>query len=283
MAYLTSSSSAVAPIGPVGLGQYESDDTGLEQTLRDNVDAAKAYLRDRWADFLNLSPRIIDLQHRAAEAAYRAGQAGEPDRKAALQDIIRALGELNVAHGKAVDMFHLEAIGDKLGLSGYEPRPAGLGALPIAGLVGLSAFSTLALIVLWAFRSYEIQERKLDMLESGYSVEAIAAVGDPGPSPIGFFGALGDIGKLVLWGGLAWLALQAFQTWRANPPLEVWHANPPETFGRRVYDITYRHDDDGLDYIHEFGPSVALEALDDGSVRLYHVDGRPLWADFEVE
>ena len=51
----------------------------------------------------------------------------------------------------------------------------------------------------------------------------------------------------------------------------------------RVYDVRYQHVDDGQDYVHDFGPGVELEALEDGSVELHHRDGHPLWETFEVE
>lgn len=269
------------------LGQYDATaaDSGLEQTLGTNEFAAKAYIRDRWSDFLHLSPKIIDLQHRAALLAGRFREAGDTVREAQAKDVISALGKLNVAHGKAVDMFHLEGIGEALGLSGYR----GLGALPV--IAGAIAFSSLALLVLWAFRSYDAQSRKLDLIEAGVLTPAEAAALDPGPAPTAFLGGVTEIGKLLLWGALAYLALQALQTWsstrprgraRRNPPLEVWHTNPPGVIGTRVWDLRYRHAEDGLDYVHDFGPGVELEALDDGSVILRHAGGLPLWDDFEL-
>lgn len=257
---------------PVATDTMGLEETGaLEATLRDNVYAARAFLRERWADFLNLGPRIVDLQHRAALVAQEAGERGDLEAKAQAQDVIRALGKLNVAHGKAVDTYELERVGEFVGL----------GAVPI---VPAAVVTSLALVVVWAFRSYEVQERKLDMIEAGYDAAAVAAVGDAGPSPTAFLGGVGELGKLLLWGAVAWLAVQAFQAskWADNPPLEVWHLNPPGTFGEEVYDVRYRHLEDGLNYIHEFGPGVELEALPDGSVRLYHARGLPLWEDFDV-
>lgn len=71
-----------------------------------------------------------------------------------------------------------------------------------------------------------------------------------------------------------------------NPPV-VAFVNPPSKSRRvvallsgRVYELAYRHLDDGQDYKHTFGPHVCMQLLDDGSVRLYHEHGQPLFGDF---
>ena len=263
-----------------GLGATTGND--LTSTLANNVDAARAYLRDRWSDFLELGPRIVDLQHRAALAAQRAGEAGDMDRKRQAQQVIAALGRLNIKHGEAIDRYELERVGEALGFSGYH-EPGGLGAVPV---VPVAAFTGLALVVAWAFRAYEAEERKLDLIEAGVLTPAEAAALDAGPAPGTLFDGLEDVGRLVLYGVVAFVALQALQTFRprANPPLHVWHTNPPaDVFGEEVYDVRYRHALDGLDYVHDFGPDVELAGLPDGTVLLSHRDGLPLWEDFDVE
>lgn len=46
-------------------------------------------------------------------------------------------------------------------------------------------------------------------------------------------------------------------------------------------DLTYRHAEDDQAYIHEFEhPAVQMEALPDGSIRLYHSEGKRLWGDY---
>lgn len=68
-----------------------------------------------------------------------------------------------------------------------------------------------------------------------------------------------------------------------NPPL-VAFANPGRklvsTLSNRVYAVQYRHADDFKDYQHKFGAGVCMELLSDGSVRLYHRDGKPLFQEF---
>lgn len=51
----------------------------------------------------------------------------------------------------------------------------------------------------------------------------------------------------------------------------------------RVYEIRYRHMDDGKDYQHEFDPRVQMLAILRGEkhdVLLTHQDSLPLWRDF---
>lgn len=76
-----------------------------------------------------------------------------------------------------------------------------------------------------------------------------------------------------------------------NPGLVVW-GNPPEKFAgridalqtRRLYEVRYKHAEDGKDYRHEFKAAAQLFTvkLDDGMRALLVVskDGKPLWDDF---
>lgn len=68
-----------------------------------------------------------------------------------------------------------------------------------------------------------------------------------------------------------------------NPPL-VAFANPRRRvvakLSRRVYAIQYRHVEDGKNYTHDFKTGVCMELLADGSVRIYHMGGKPLFGDF---
>ena len=231
-------------------------------------DAAE-YLRERWQDFLHLGPRIIDLQHRAALVAGSARERGDGVTEAAAKAMIRTLGELNVLHGKVVDRF--------ASLAPY----VGLGAIMIP--VGVAAaFSALALVVAWFFRKMALQEDLLDQLEAGNLtetgyLEAQKALGEaPGPIEAGT-----ELVKWVFFGFVAWAALQAFGMTRfsRNPPLTVFNHNPPELLSRRVWGLTYRHEEDGEDYVHEFEPDVEMETLEDGSLLLSHPT-RPIWRDF---
>lgn len=255
-----------------GLGEYVA--SGLEERVGTSVEAAKQYLRARWTEFLALGPRIIDLQHEAALVAQRARARGDAAGEAAAKQEILRLGEMNKAHGWAIDTYNLKEVGQALGL----------GAVPVAGAL---AFSSIALVVLWAFRAYAASAEKLRLIEAGVLTPEQAAQLDPGPSPQMLFRGATDLATLAMWGLGLWLAFQLFTLYapgkraRSNPPLDVWNANPPEVLGEEVYAVTYRHDEDGRDYIHEFGPDVELEALPDGSVLLSHRHGLRLWDDFE--
>lgn len=75
-----------------------------------------------------------------------------------------------------------------------------------------------------------------------------------------------------------------------NPSLVVY--NPPGLkarkvnngrvvgmIGERVYQVRYRHAEDGKDYYHDFGSGVKLFALDNGDVLI--TSDKPLWEEFE--
>lgn len=247
-----------------------------DETQGGTAAEALEYVRQKWAEFLNLGPRIIDLQHRAAIVAFEAQARGDTQSAELARDVIRALGNLNVAHGRAIDTYELERVGDAVGLS----------AIPTAVVVAPAVALSLAAVVAWAFRAYAAEARKLELIEAGVLTPEQAAALDAGPSPVG---VAQNLAKLVGLALAVYIGAQLFGiargfdgAWRRNPPLEVWRTNPPGTFGDEVYDVRYRHSDDGLNYVHDFGPGVELEGLDDGTVRLYHRDGLPLWDDFEV-
>lgn len=256
-----------------GLAGY-APPAGIEEAVRSSAEAAKQYLRDQWAAFLALGASIIDLQHEAALVAQRARQRGDLAGELAAKDEIAKLGELNQAHSWAVHTYELEGLGQRLGL----------GAVP--AIVPAALFSSLALVVVWAFRAYGASAEKLRMIEAGTLTPEQAAALDPGPSPQMLFTGATDIMKLALAGLGLWIVAELVSAYapvrraRRNPPLEVWRANPP-VFGAGVYDVRYRHADDDHDYVHTFGPDVELAALPDGSVLLSHRDGLPLWDEFE--
>jgi hypothetical protein len=67
-----------------------------------------------------------------------------------------------------------------------------------------------------------------------------------------------------------------------NPPL-VTFGNPPrkgQVMSKRVYELAYKHVDDSKAYKHKFAAGVCLEALPDGSIRVYSKHGKRLWGDF---
>jgi hypothetical protein len=66
---------------------------------------------------------------------------------------------------------------------------------------------------------------------------------------------------------------------RRNPLLTVV-TNPPEMLGQ-VHSISYRHAQDGQDYVHEFGPSVNMLSLDDGYLSIKHGSADVLHREFD--
>ena len=157
----------------------------------------------------------------------------------------------------------------------------GLGALAIPPAI-LAALTALALIVAWVFREYEAQKQILDLIEAGTltPAQAVELKQASGPAPgldiLGGFAQVGGVGALVL---LAVALVLFARRWRSNPELLTFHDNPGGVWSSRVYDLRYRHDSDGEDYVHDFKPGVRMQGLPDGSVRLFH-PSRRLWEDF---
>lgn len=69
---------------------------------------------------------------------------------------------------------------------------------------------------------------------------------------------------------------------RKNPSLVVFGnpRKPGALLSERAYAVQYKHVEDGQPYEHKFKAGVCIELLSDGSVRLYHKSGKPLWGDF---
>jgi hypothetical protein len=72
---------------------------------------------------------------------------------------------------------------------------------------------------------------------------------------------------------------------RRNPAQLIVFSNPAgkrsKLISKRVEEIRYQHTADGKWYKHPFGPGVCAELLTDGSVRLYHSQGKPLFQWFD--
>ncbi len=65
-----------------------------------------------------------------------------------------------------------------------------------------------------------------------------------------------------------------------NPVLAIMGNPPGKLFSKDVHAILYTHADDGKHYRHDFAGGVRMAALDDGSVRIYHPTGKPVWKEF---
>lgn len=248
-----------------GLGQVE------EQTQAES--APVEFLRARWDDFVALEPRILDLQHRAAQVAYQASQQGDPERAEQAKDVIRKLQNLAQIHLRIMDRAR-EVVEY---WTGAELSSWGLGAIPVAALTVISG---LALLVAWVFRAYAAEERKLDLIEAGVLTPEQAAALDPGPKP---GGVLAGLQGVLGWALVAFVGFMVVRQvleggFRANPPLMVYGPNPPGPIAEEVHAVYYRHAQDGQLYVHEFEGGVGLEALPDGTVLIHGDD--PLWEDF---
>jgi hypothetical protein len=164
-----------------GLGQVPTEISGDMTT-----EEATGYIREKWGAFQDLSRKIIDLQHRAALARQSATERGDTESAEAALALIRTLGDLNQWHNQIT--LRVEQLGVLTGLGSV---------IAVAGL-GVGA---LALLMLWAFRKYEAQERALEAIEAGTLtldeyLELDAAVGKaPGVGP-----DLGGLLKLAALG-----------------------------------------------------------------------------------
>lgn len=160
---------------------------------------ALGYVRAKWEEFLDLYPEILNLQHRAATAAYAAGAAGDAETHDAAQLTIERLGNLAQLHNEAVaDYERLAAVLPGLGAVAIPIAYAGA-VIALAGVVGY------VLAKMSGFRQV------VTLLEAGRITpqEAHDLLGD---SP------LSSIGRIVQWGLIgtgAFLALRAYRELRA--------------------------------------------------------------------
>lgn len=244
-----------------------------EQAAREDPEG---FIRRNWERFRTLDREILDLQHRAARVAAAAGQSGDLERQEQAKEVIRALGRLKQVHDRALNQ--ILGIADFLGI-----ETAGMGAVPV---VAPALVTGLALVVLWAFRSYAAQERKLELIEQGTLTPEQAAALDPGGPPAQAAAVIKEVGGLVKWlafGLLAWAVVDMLDfdlPWSRNPPLVVYGNPPGGMIGSDVEAIYYRHSADGRRYVHDFEESgVQMIGLPDGSVLLEHPE-KPLWSDF---
>lgn len=63
----------------------------------------------------------------------------------------------------------------------------------------------------------------------------------------------------------------------------VIYGNPSRLMSARVYEVRYRHRDDGQDYVHKFKPNVEMVAIERNGkhdILLTHRRGLSVWEDF---
>ncbi len=241
----------------------------LEAVAPEEGAGGLAYIRQKWAEFSALSPRIIDLQHRAAGAAYHYKTTGHASQAAAAKRVIEELAKLQQVHHRVVSWWDQAA-------------PAlGVGAVQIP--IGIAGVSVVALLVAWSFRKFAAQERALQLLEAGVlTPEQFDRLDILDPPGIGedIASMVGGIGRWVVLGliGLALLEAVKRGTFRSNPPL-ILFGNPPGPMSEDVAVIGYKHEEDGEFYAHEFEGGVEMVAEEDGSLSMSHPD-HPIWSDF---
>jgi len=228
---------------------------------------AAAWIRAVWADFQELFPRTLGIQHEAASIAATTTNPETRTSARALVDACASLIRIQAATAKKVERW-----------SDY----TGLGQAVTIASISLAA---LALIVLWCFKRYDALSRTLDAVRDGVVTPEQAAALMDAAGPMPDVSVLGGIGLGTILGiaavlGFLWYTKRGAP--RTNPALVVLGANPPPegTLGRRVLTLDYVHGDDGQAYTHFFRPGVKMQALEDGSVRLFH-PRRRIWRDFQ--
>lgn len=230
---------------------------------------ALAYVREKWAAFEALSPKIIDLQHRAALAKQSYESMGRQTQADAARLLILQLAKLQQVHHAVLSWAEGAA------------NALGLGAVQIP--LGVAGVTVAALLVAWIFRKYEAQEKALDLLESGVlTPEQFNQLDILDPPGIGadVAGIAGGIGKWALFIiiGLAVLEGMKRDAFFKNPPL-ILMGNPPGPMSEDVAFIGYQHVEDGEWYLHEFEGGVHMDAMPDGTIRVSHPE-KKVWKEF---
>lgn len=68
--------------------------------------------------------------------------------------------------------------------------------------------------------------------------------------------------------------------WIFSNPRKGQRTKGSTILSRRALATEYVHAGNGENYRHDFGRGVVIEALPDGSVRMFRPDGKPIIRDF---
>jgi hypothetical protein len=249
-------------------GTYQP--TTAPQTDAEASDAG--YIRNTWRAYLELWPKILGLQHAAAEIA-----ATTPDRSSDRYKTARAI----VDGAAELARIHTATVRQVESYAGY----LGLGAAP-AAIPGALALAALVAVIAWSFRRYDALDATYAAIESGTVTadEATELLDEAGPMPdVGWLGGISTgvlLGAAAVVGLLFYLGQGKRLAPRApNPDLMLLGMNPDPEWSSDVLQLDYVHGDNGQPYTHSFKPGVRMQALEDGSVRLYH-PRRKIWKEF---
>jgi len=241
--------------------------TGIALPSLDDMDP-RDWIAAVWTHYLELWPKILGLQHEAAElAATSTGWVHD-----AARSVVTGCAELSKIHSATVRKVEE--------YSGY----LGLGAITVT--TAALAVAALAALILWSFRRYDALSETLAAIRDGVVTPDQAADLMDSAGPIPDVGVLGGLSVGVVVGVAAVLGLLvvaarsgAFRARRENPDLMLLGMNPPGVWSERVLQLDYIHSDNGQPYTHTFRPGVQMQALEDGSVRLFH-PRRKIWKEF---
>ncbi len=242
----------------------------------DSMDAeasAEQYIRNVWRSYLELWPKILGLQHEAAEISATTADHFS-GRYITARAVVEGCAKLSKIHAATVRQVESYA--------GY----LGLGAVSVLVPSAL-ALGALVAIIAWSFRRYDALDSTLGAIEAGALTPAEAQELLEAAGPMPDLGVLGGVSVGVLLGAAAAVGLLIYFgrvsgveiPRRENPDLMLLGMNPDPLWSRNVLQLDYVHDEDGQPYTHEFKPGVRMQSLEDGSVRLYH-PRRRIWRDF---
>lgn len=232
----------------------------------------EGWIQRQWDNFVELWTELLGLQHRAATIAATT-PPGSPEHEIARKVVDGAAYVMSVQNKvqKWVDTY-----GGQLGL----------GAVLTAAALAVAAAAVMA-VMWWCYVRYESLKKVLDGIDAGTLTPAQGSAlldqtnKPPNLNVLGGATSWLGLGAVLALGGVLYFMSRRPAPVRSNPYLAVLGANPqpPGVWSTRVLQLDYIHDDDGQPYTHAFRPGVRMQALEDGSVRLYHPN-RPIWRDF---
>lgn len=234
------------------------------------------WLDQFWSFYVNLWPKMLDLEHQAAVLAATS-PAGSAQHTLAMQAVkaVSQLMDIQTWVQKQAETY------------GLAPSTGTMGVVGLA-IVGGTIAVTVAGLVWWSVLRYNALTQVVNGINAGTMTPSQgSALLSASGSPPGW-GAITGAGALLLLaavGAVIWFHVHRSRpevvVARENPWLMV--ANPPEdedgTWSHEVLSLDYIHDDDGEAYRHAFRPGVRMQALPSGDVRLYHPHKR-IWREF---
>lgn len=136
------------------------------------AEGAAQWIREKAIQFEELGPKILDLQHRAAEYTAKARAAGDEAEAAGGRRLVESIGFLLRAHQSVLNQLTLIAGA----IPGLVKSPVTLGIIPLVIPIAMAAaVIALAGAMALIFRRVTAEEKAVDLLEAG-SITAVEAI-----------------------------------------------------------------------------------------------------------